>query len=468
MNREETRREGKKAFSLSELTASIKAQIDKIYRKPYWIKAEINRLNYYPHSGHCYPELVEKKDNKIVAQIRGLIFRNSYEEIHRNFLSHTKKELGDGMEVLLLCQVRFDPKYGLSLIIQDIDPSFTLGEMARLRTEALKRLKREGLFDKNRALYRPKLIKRLAVISVETSKGWRDFAEVIDESPYGKLIKRDLFTAKLQGDEAVESIGKALKKIASRHQRFDAVAIIRGGGGETGMDCYDHYQLGKMVASFPIPVLTGIGHSTNLTLVEMCSHKNLITPTALAQFITDEFFDFEERIYHATKSLKRVGRQLLPLLINRLDGLTEKLERSLKQKLENEEERLLFSGRQLEKSVGLSLKKQRERVDFTIPYRIKTVATEMLRAKKQDLNAMEYGISGAVRNELTSRSQKLEHLSEKLKILDPANILQRGYSITTKNGKAVTSTKNLRPGDEVTTRLASGIFTGTVKNTENG
>jgi exodeoxyribonuclease VII large subunit len=333
--------EAKKSFTLSQLTESIKAQIDRIYSKPYWIKAEINRLNHYPQSGHCYPELVEKREGKIIAQIRGLIFRNTYARIESNFKNHTGKALSDGMEVMLLCRVKFDSKYGISVFVEDIDPAYTLGEMARARSLAIAKLKKEGIFELNQGLYLPKLLRHLAVISVATSKGWRDFTETIDDSLYSGLISRSLFPAKLQGDEAVESIGKALREIRSKAGQFDAVAIIRGGGGETGMDCYDSFTLAKQVATFPLPVLTGIGHSTNLTVVEMCSRKNLITPTALAGFIVNEFADFDNRIQTAARTLMRIGKHFLPLLENRLEGLAEKLDRTARQQIGSSEEELV-------------------------------------------------------------------------------------------------------------------------------
>ncbi|MEM9053383.1 MAG: exodeoxyribonuclease VII large subunit, partial [Bacteroidota bacterium] len=235
----------RKAHSLLDLTENIKLQIEKTYKTSYWIKAEINRLNYYPQSGHCYPELVEKKNGKIVAEIRGFLFRNLYEEIDQNFLDQTGKHLGDGMEVLLLCRVSFDPKYGLSLYISDIDPSYTLGEMARLREEAIKLLKVESILDKNKTTHLPYPVRRIAVVSVETSKGWRDFIQTLESNHYGHLIGHELFPAKLQGDMAVASIRAALAKIEKRSSDFEAVAIIRGGGGETGMDCYDQYELAK-------------------------------------------------------------------------------------------------------------------------------------------------------------------------------------------------------------------------------
>ena len=468
MSQTQRRGRARKAHSLLELTQNIKLQIEKTYQTAYWIKAEINKLNYYPQSGHCYPELVEKSKGKIVAEIRGFLFRNSYREIDQNFRDKTGKPLSDGMEVLLLCRVSYDPKYGLSLYISDIDPAFTLGEMARLRAEAIQKLKAQNIFEANKEKHLPKLIHRLAVISVETSKGWRDFSQTLEESKYDKLIDRKLFPAKLQGDAAVGSITKALVKIAAASDQFDAVAIIRGGGGDIGMDCYDNFDLAKTVATFPLPVLTGIGHSTNLTVVEMCVYRNLITPTALGQFFIQGYEEFEQRLQRASYSLKRVGRQVLPLLVNRLDGMTDELDRRTKERLKASHRGLLETGRKMERSVKTGLAEQNKALEFRVPLRLNQAVENFLNNGESRVQTSTDSLrNGAPRYYLEAK-KKVIHIEEKLRLLDPQNVLKRGYSITTKNGKAVTSATDLKEGDEVTTRLAAGNFSSTVKTKKNG
>lgn len=465
MSQTQSSREVRKAHSLLELTQNIKLQIEKTYQTAYWIKAEINKLNYYPQSGHCYPELVEKKNGKIVSEIRGFLFRNAYKEIDENFRNHTGKPLSDGMEVLLLCRVSYDPKYGLSLYISDIDASFTLGEMARLRAEAIQRLKAENTFSLNKEKPLPKLIGSLAIISVETSKGWRDFSQTIEESKYANQIERKLFPAKLQGDAAVISITKALQKISLLHEQFDAVAIIRGGGGDIGMDCYDSFDLAKTVAAFPIPVLTGIGHSTNLTVVEMCGHQNLITPTALAQFVIDGYVDFEQRLARAASLIKRVNKQVLPLLRSRLDGMTEELNRKSKGTLIDSNSKLKQTGRKLEQAVKSGLTEENKKLAFRIPIKLNHSVENLLRNKKESVLAASELLHNSAPRYCADRINKLVHLEDKLRLLDPQNVLRRGYSITLKNGKAVISTTDLKDGDKVVTRLAKGEFNSTVNKT---
>lgn len=468
MEQVQSKNKVRKAHSLLELTQNIKLQIEKTYSTAYWIKAEINKLNYYPQSGHCYPELVEKSNGKIVAEIRGFLFRNAYEEIDQNFRNQTGKPLSDGMEVLLLCRVSYDPKYGLSLYISDIDASFTLGEMARLRAEAIQRLKAENIFDLNKKKALPKLIGSLAIISVETSKGWRDFSQTIEEGKYANQIKCLLFPAKLQGDAAVNSITKALDKIALQYERFDAVAIIRGGGGDIGMDCYDSFDLAKSVAKFPIPVLTGIGHSTNLTVVEMCGHKNLITPTALAQFIIDGYADFERRLAQAAAMIKRINKQVLPLWRSRLDGITEELDRKSKERLRDSENTLRQAGRKLKQGVSPGLVEENKKLEFRFPLRLNQAIEKVLRRRKESLLAASDSLQISAPKHCHRGTTKLNHLEEKLRILDPQNVLKRGYSITLKNGKAVNSAAELKDGDKVMTRLGTGEFTSTVNKKKDG
>jgi len=468
MNYPSTDNPSRKSFTLSELSESIKVQVERIYRRPYWIKAEINRLNHYPQSGHAYPELVEKRSGKIIAQMRGIIFRTHYDRIEEKFRERTGKNLKDGMEVLFLCRVRFEPKYGLSLVIEDIDPSYTLGEMARLRAEAIRRLQKEGIYDLNRSRYLPKLIKRLAVVSVETSKGWRDFSEVLLNSSYGGVVNKTLFNAKLQGDDAVKSIGEALAKIEIRQSEFDAVAIIRGGGGETGMDCYDNYDLARRVCTFPLPVMTGIGHSTNLTVVEMCSHKNLITPTALAGFIVEEFSDFERRIEMAARTIKRVGKHFLPLLQNRLAGLDEKLERVAKEKVDEAEKELIHLGRTMEKQIMQALKQQHLSLDYQLPARLSGSVKRFLEAESAGVESASESLRFGISRHLMEEKRRLEHLEEKCRILDPVNVLKRGFSITTLRGISLTSASQAKAGDEITTQLADGKLTSTVKTEKDG
>lgn len=445
-----------KTYSLSELASSIQVQLNQIYSGSYWISAEILKLNHYTQSGHCYPQLVEKKNGKIVADLKGFILNSRYEVLSRKFLQITQKQLTEGIQIRCRCKVGFHPVYGLSLNILDIDPTHTLGEMTRLRNEAIGKLRSEGIFDRNKSLDLPLLLRRIAVISVETSKGFGDFTQIIDQSAYGKTIRRELFPALLQGDAAVESISKALRSVAFRSENFDAVLIIRGGGGETGLDCYDSYALSKLVCNFPIPVLTGIGHSSNMTIVEQVARKNLTTPSELASFILKGFERFEEKIEAASARLKYIRHTLLEKKKNRLS---------------------VFKSILGEKTLSF-LKENRSNL-LTRASRVAYTTKTNLREKNYDLNKryipdlykrqlLYVNSKAAFLDDSTSRMKELysdyllglkkglSHQSEKVRILDPIETLKRGYSITYLDGNPLKKASQVKKGDVLKTILSEG------------
>ena len=274
-------------FSLLEVTRSIQKTLADRYGSSFWVKAEMNKLNHYPHSGHCYPDLVEKKDGKVIAQLRSVLWKDDYLRINHSFLRLVKTPLKDGISMLFCARITFDPVHGLSLRIIDIDPAFSLGELEREKIETLEKLRAAGIFDRNKNLKIEPVPQRIAIISVETSKGYADFQKVIANNAWGYRFFHFLFPSVLQGDRAVESIVYQLNRIRKVISHFDAVAIIRGGGGEVGLSCFNDYELASEIALFPLPVITGIGHATNETVVEMIAYKNAITPTDLANYLLD-------------------------------------------------------------------------------------------------------------------------------------------------------------------------------------
>src|SRR5690606_24620172 len=306
-------------FSLAEVARSIQKTIADRYRSVYWIKAEMNKLNHYSHSGHCYPDLVEKKNGKAVAEMRAVLWNGDYQRINQRFLQVTKEPLKNGITILFQATISYDPLYGLSLRILDIDPAFSLGELEREKLECIERLKREDLFYANKRLTLPVVPKRLAIISVETSKGYSDFLKILKDNPWGYRFEYKLFPALLQGDKSITSIIGQLATIAEGMDKYDIAAIIRGGGGEVGLSSYNNYLLAAAVSTFPIPVLTGIGHSTNETVVEMVAYHNAITPTELADFLIQRFHDFAAPLEQTRQTLVRTARQSLGASQERLD-----------------------------------------------------------------------------------------------------------------------------------------------------
>lgn len=294
--------ENTQIFSLKQVALSIEKTIASRYHQNYWVKAEMHKLNKYP-SGHAFPELVEKEEGRIVAQMNGSIWKQNLQRIEKIFVDQVQEPLKDGIQVLMLVKVSFNPTFGLSLQIQDIDPAFTLGQLQKEKDITLKKLKAEGLLQTNQQLPYPLIAKRIAIISAATSKGLSDFYQVLDQNSFGYTFHTQLFEAYVQGDIAIDSILAALQLIEKNKNQFDLVVIVRGGGAEVGLTCYNNYELCKAIATFPLPIITGIGHSTNLTVAELIAYSSAITPTQLAEMLIAQFRDFELRIERLSQAV---------------------------------------------------------------------------------------------------------------------------------------------------------------------
>ncbi len=445
----------KKVFSLLELGMSIKRMFDSHYNKRYWVKAEMNKLNLYGQSGHCFPDLVEKKDGQVIAEMRGTLWKGDYQRIDKQFNEVLGEPLREGIKILMQCTVSYDPKYGLSLRIIDIDVDFTLGDLARERKETLARLMKEGLLDANKRKPMPLLPKRLAVISVETSNGYADFVKVLEQNPYGYHYHHTLFPSLLQGDRAVAAMIRQLELIRSRHEEFDLVAIIRGGGGDIGLSFLNKYELAAVVASFPIPVVTGIGHATNLTVVEMIAHKDAITPTEMAEWLIQRFHVLDQELDRAMRSLSVIPREII-------FGANESLDHTL---------RLLSSeSRRVQESFKYGLSAIEQRVKSQVKWRLQQ-AEGRLERKGEELHAATLGFQNVSSLGLSNLQEKLSlgqarllhQESERLVAhersihnMSPAQVLKRGYSITRTNGKAVHTVDGLEKGAILETEFYEG------------
>ncbi len=408
-----------KVFSLYEVTKSIEKTLAARYGSPFWVRAEMIRLNHYRHSGHCYPDLVEKKEGKIIAQLRSTLWADTYERVNRRFLNITKEPLRDGITIMFSARVTFHPIHGLSLHILDIDPSFTLGEMEREKQETIARLKQENVFEENKKLAFPVLPRRIAIISVETSKGYADFLNVIETNPWGYKFFHMLFPSLLQGEHAVHALLNQFRRIKKVKSHFDVVAIIRGGGGDVGLSCYNDYELAKEIAGFPLPVLTGIGHSTNETVVELIANRNNITPTKLAEFFIQCFHNFSVPLKDNQQNLVDLARYVI----------------------DNAESLII---------------KQSEY--------LAVLSQKVIESNRSHLSHLAETQQIHIRNYLLASRKELEQIENKLAILNPVNVLKRGYSITCLNNKTLKQATAVKAGDEITTRLFKGKIISVVKS----
>ena len=278
------------SIGLKALLEQVKTALDAQFTGTVWLRAEISELKRHP-SGHCYLTLVEKDPDSsaLLAKASAVAWASSWRMIEPYFSAQTGRDLAPGMRVLVRVQVSYSALYGLSLVMYDIDPSFTVGELELARQRTIARLEAEGMFGMNAQLPLPLLPRRLAVISSETAAGWRDFRRHLAGNEYGFRFQLRLFPALMQGDAAPESIIAALDAVAAQADDFDAVLILRGGGGAMDLVCFDDYDLAVNVAQFPLPVLTAIGHDHDYHVIDQVAHTYVKTPTALADWLIDRF-----------------------------------------------------------------------------------------------------------------------------------------------------------------------------------
>jgi len=446
----------KQIFTLFQVVKSIKKTLEERYAQTYWVKAEMHKLNRYP-SGHAFPELVQKEGDKIVAQITGTIWKQNLERINSRFVNVVKEPLKEGTTLLLLVKITFSETYGLSLQILDIDPSFSLGELQRQREETLKRLQKEGLLNLNQQLDFPLLPKRIAVISADSSKGLSDFMQVLEGSENGYTFFTHLFPAYLQGDVAVQSIVNALAKIKKVKLHFDVVVIVRGGGAEVGMTCYNHYDLCKAIAEFPLPILTGIGHSTNLNVAEMIAYRNEITPSKLAAFLIQTFSEFDYEVKNAQRMIFQYSNKVLQQVNRSFESqirLFKQVASSYSQRVRKEIETEQIN---LQRSAKFYIKQQKDQLGY-FQNEFGHAAKRSLTLNHTQLAQLRTVIKPCVQRIIEKNAKDISQLEKTVRILSPENVLKRGYSLTLFKGKTVSSINSPSVNDEIETITAENVI----------
>ncbi|MFK5857179.1 MAG: exodeoxyribonuclease VII large subunit [Bacteroidota bacterium] len=452
-----------KYYSLLELTQSIESVIKKTYTRSYWVRAEIAKLNYYPKSGHCYPDLVEKENGVVLAQIRATIWAGQFNDINNKFISIAKEPLSDGMTVLIRTSVSYHPVYGLGLHISDIEPSFTLGEMAKEKLLSIKMLKELDIYDKNKQIMPALLMQRIAVVSVETSKGYHDFTKIINENDWGYHFFHMLFPALLQGEGAISSITEQLNLIKKAQKHFDVVVIIRGGGGDVGLSSYDNYKLAKAVALFPLPVITGIGHATNETVVELVAFKNKITPTDVGYYLIQKFHNYSVRIQDAQNTLVNKSKQITNNEKLNLNNIGVTLKNNADSLINNNRTWVTSTAHAFNR-VSISFIQSKKMAFADLSSILFYKPQQKISFQKNRIRQSEKQLITSVKTNVLSNETLLISLADKLRLLDPQNILKRGYSITSHNGKMILNAKKLKVDDLVETQTYEGSFTSKVQS----
>ena len=399
-----------------ELNRMVRESIECEMPEEYWVEAELSECR--ETRGHCYMELIQKDELSAtpVAKAPAKCWANKWLTIRPYFERITGQQLHAGMKVLLQVYPQFHEAYGFSWIVNDIDPTYTIGDMARKRQEIIKKLKDEGVFDLQKELQLPMFCQRIAVISSQTAAGYGDFCNQLADNPYGFKFETQLFPATMQGEGVEQSIINALERIYDTD--YDCVVIIRGGGATSDMSGFDTLALAENVANFPIPIITGIGHERDESILDMVSHTRVKTPTAAAAFLIEHLKEVLDVIDSSQDRIARYAQQKLTTLNSQLAIVSESIPR-------------LFS-----------LVKTRQ---------------------ESKLDIFEQRMRTSIDRRLTRESHKLELISEKLKALDPTLLLARGYSITMHNGHAVRDASTLPPGTEIETRLAKGTIHSIIK-----
>lgn len=428
-------------LTLFELNHLVRELVETSLDRTFRVKAELSEVRLSAR-GHCFVELIQKDGptGRTVAKARGVIMASVFPLLKMDFEETTGQAFAAGLQVLMEVRPTFSEVYGYSLVVTDIDATYTLGDMVRRRREILAQLEKEGVLDMNRSLPLPTVISRIAVISSPTAAGYGDFCRQLDDNARGFRFHHRLFPALMQGEETARSVMAALDRIAADVDRWDAVVIIRGGGAVSDLGGFESYELANSVAQFPLPVLTGIGHERDTTVLDFVANVHLKTPTAVAAFLIDRMSALDAALQEACE---RLGRAVESLLKNE----RERLERA---RLSVDHCRRSFVGEQRLRLGHLS-------------ERLRTASNHFLSTGRDRLNLDSRRLIVGLRSLLEIQRQRLDSLRRSIDLSDPRHILNQGYSMTLRDGHIVSDSSCLKPGDTVETRLRRGSFKSKVE-----
>jgi exodeoxyribonuclease VII large subunit len=431
------------AMTLSQLNDSVRLAVKASLPGTYWLRAEISDVRITASTGHCYLEFVEKDDagGNIVAKARGTVWAQTFRTLKPFFEQATGQPFASGLKVLVNVSVDFHKLYGYSLNVTVIDPAYTLGDLFRRRQQIIKRLQDEGVFDLNREIPFPLLPQRIAVITSPTAAGYGDFIDQLTHNPSGYAFAIKLFAATMQGEKSGESIIAALDSVWQRAELFDAVAIIRGGGSASDLSCFDSYELALHCTQFPLPILTGIGHERDDSIVDMVAHTRMKTPTAVAAFLIERvdaqatlLGELQTAIFNAVAATAARHRAVIDGALVRVPALLARLVERERGKLAS------FSSP--DGAFGRYVARQRNAVD-----------------------SLKMRAISAANAFIAKNRTELEMAGQLMQMASPEAIIRRGYTLTLRDGKIVKRASALAHGDAVTLRFIDGDAHATVEST---
>ena len=430
-----------KGITLSEFNERISHAINgKPELTRQWVVAETSDLRLV--RGHCYMELIEKDSHgTTVSKLGAVIWASNYNNLNGKFQRATGSPLKTGMKVLVLVTATYHSQFGFKVVIYDIDPSYTMGDMERQRQEIINRLTAEGIIDMNKQLPWPEVPQRIAIISAEGAAGYGDFMNQLHGNPYGLRFYTCLFQASMQGAQTVPTVLAALDRINSHLDLFDCVVIIRGGGATSELNSFDNYDLAANVAQFPLPVIVGIGHERDVTVLDYVAGMRVKTPTAAAEWLIQRGTDalahlneLQEAVVTAVRDTVGKAREQLAYFTSMIPATALRIIETNRIRLDNDAKNIPFA-------VNGLIANQRTRLDHAVER-----------------------MSAAVVAAMQREQQRLQALGEKAMLLSPVNTLQRGYSLVMKDGKCVTAAAQLSPGDQINVQFAQGSASATVSD----
>ena len=428
-------------LSLYELNSLVRDVISMSLPDSYWVEAELSEARE-GYGGHCYMELIEKDEhsNTPIAKAHASCWRNRWMLLKPQFERVTGQRIHAGMKVLLKVHAQFHENYGFSWIVDDIDPTYTMGDMARKRMEIIQTLKEEGVFDLQKELKLPMFCQRIAVISSATAAGYGDFCNQLADNGYGLQFTTALFAATMQGEGVEQSVISALNRINEEWENWDCVVIIRGGGATSDLSGFDTLALAENVANFPLPIITGIGHERDESVLDMISFQRVKTPTAAAAFLVDHLTEVYARIEDAQEAIVNYVKRRLQVERMKFERLSTQIP-------------TLFS---------LVKVRQSNRLDQLLN-RLKVKAERIPADGLHRLEMLDARLKEPVARKLERELHRIDMLSQRAIAQDPERLLSRGYSITLKDGKSIKDASQLKAGDEIDTRFAKGVAKAVVK-----
>ena len=432
----------RREFSLLELNNRIHSAISEAFPGTCWVRAEMSDVRTNASSGHCYLEFIEKNlvTGQLVAKARGSIWAKTFRMLKPYFEMETGQLFASGLKVLVKVSVEFHELYGYSLTVLDIDPAYTLGDMLRKRMEIIRQLKEEGVFALNKELPFPALPKRIAVITSPTAAGYEDFLNQLEGNKAGYSFYTKLFPALMQGERTEESVIAALDRIYRHMDCFDVVVIIRGGGSTSDLNSFDSYLLAANCAQFPLPVITGIGHERDDTILDLVAHTRMKTPTAVAEFLIGRMDAAAEELEELQQDVSELATDILLKQKNFLQLLGARLPVIVTNRIERNRSFLQMVGNKLPSSVSA-----------------------MLLRRRLTLESMQMQLQNRATSRLTEKARFIQLTEQFIKMASPDYVLKRGYSLALKDGKIIKHATELSSGDELVTRFADGDVKSIVK-----